>query len=57
MKATSKMIDTIWIFEKEAEKLHDNTPMYEGVIIEYIHQVKVGFELDVELPVQWKPAS
>lgn len=41
MRATSKLVETIWIFEKETEKLFDDTPVYEGVIIEYLHRVKV----------------
>ena len=42
MRATSKMVDTIWVFEKEENKLLDDSPAYEGVIIEYLHKVKVG---------------
>lgn len=41
MRATSKVVETIWIFEKETDKLFDDTPVYEGVIIEYLHRVKV----------------
>lgn len=40
-KVQSKRIETIWIFEKETEKLFDETPLYEGAIIEYLHKVKV----------------
>lgn len=43
MKATSKAVETIWMFEKEASKLHDHTPQWEGVIIEYLHKVTVSF--------------
>ena len=36
------MVDTIWVFEKEEDKLLDDSPAYEGVIIEYLHKVKVN---------------
>ena len=42
MRSTTKMVDTIWIFEKEDDKIMDETPEYEGVIIEYLHKVKVS---------------
>jgi hypothetical protein len=41
MKASSKRVETIWIFEKEASRLYDEEPVWEGVIIEYLHKVKV----------------
>jgi len=41
MRATSKLVETIWIFEKETSRLFDEAPLYEGVIIEYLHRVKV----------------
>lgn len=37
-------METIWIFEKEVSKMYDETPRYEGVIIEYLHKVKVSDE-------------
>ncbi len=42
MRATSKTVDTVWIFEKEVGLEDDTTPLYEGVIIEYLHKVKVS---------------
>lgn len=41
-KAQSKRVETIWIFEKDSSKLFDETPIYEGAIIEYLHKVKVS---------------
>ncbi|KAI0212122.1 hypothetical protein LSAT2_003013 [Lamellibrachia satsuma] len=41
MKSRSMTINTMWIFEKEAHKLGDTTPRYEGVVLEYRHQVEV----------------
>ena len=34
-------IDTVWMFEKDAN-LSDTTPRYEGVVLEYRHQVEVS---------------
>jgi len=42
MRATSKVVETVWIFEKETSKLFDDTPTYEGVIIEYLHRIEVS---------------
>lgn len=41
MKSVSSTIDTLWIFEKEATKVNNTAPEYEGVIVEYLHKVKV----------------
>ena len=41
MKATTKAVEAIWIFEKEARKFNDDTPQWEGVIVEYLHKVRV----------------
>ena len=41
MKQHSRNIDTMWLFEKEDSKMDDLTAQYEGVIIEYLHKVKV----------------
>ena len=32
-------VNSTWIFEKEASKVEDSTPLYEGIIIEYYHKV------------------
>ncbi len=40
MKTSSRLIDSIWIFEKEESLIDNQTPQYEGVIIEYLHKVK-----------------
>jgi len=42
MRATSKIVETVWIFEKETTRLFDDTPIYEGVIIEYLHRIEVS---------------
>ena len=34
-------VNSIWFFEKEASKLEDPTPIFEGVIIEYFHKVSI----------------
>ena len=36
-------VNSIWFFEKEVSKLQDLTPIYDGVIIEYIHKVRKGY--------------
>ncbi|ELT97862.1 hypothetical protein CAPTEDRAFT_224889 [Capitella teleta] len=55
MKASSKTVETIWIFEKEANKLYAEEPEYEGVIIEYLHKVKKGLD-NKEVPCKdWRP--
>ena len=41
MKSEHSTIDTLWIFEKEVSRLNDTTPQYEGVIVEYLHKIKV----------------
>ena len=33
--------NSVWFFEKEFSRMQDPTPVYEGVIIEYQHTVKV----------------
>ena len=40
-KTTLKLIDMLWIFEKEKSKLEDSEPRYEGVVVEYLHKIKV----------------
>ncbi|EDO47314.1 predicted protein [Nematostella vectensis] len=35
--------NSVWFFEKESARASDPTPVYEGVIIEYKHTVKIGF--------------
>jgi len=42
MRSTSKVVETVWIFEKDTSSLFDDTPIYEGVIIEYLHRVEVS---------------
>jgi len=42
IRATSKVVETVWIFEKETSRLFDDTPIYEGVIIEYLHRLEVS---------------
>ena len=42
MRSTSKVVETVWIFEKDTSNLFDDTPIYEGVIIEYLHRVEVS---------------
>jgi len=41
-RCTSKLVETVWIFEKDKTTLFDDTPIYEGVIIEYLHRVEVS---------------
>jgi hypothetical protein len=36
----------VWFFEKEAARLNDFNPVYEGAIIEYKHTVKVRSDKD-----------
>ncbi|XP_032222596.1 uncharacterized protein LOC5521606 [Nematostella vectensis] len=36
-------VNAMWFFEKEASRLHDNTPLYEGTIIHFQHQLKQTF--------------
>ena len=33
--------NSIWFFEKETSKLKNNTPTWEGTIVEFKHTVKV----------------
>ena len=42
MKGRSMTIDTVWMFEKDADNLSNTTPRYEGVVLEYRHQVEVS---------------
>ena len=35
-------INTIWFFEKEADNLNDNTPKYEGIIVDYDQKISVS---------------
>ncbi|XP_068725152.1 uncharacterized protein [Montipora capricornis] len=35
--------NSVWFFEKEFCRVQDPTPVYEGIIIEYQHTVKMGF--------------
>jgi len=42
MRSTSKVVETVWIFEKDTSRLFDDTPVFEGVIIEYLHRVQVS---------------
>lgn len=54
MRATSKVVETVWIFEKETSRLFDDTPIFEGVIIEYLHRIEMT--LDKEQPCRdWRP--
>ena len=46
MTQRSKTFVAIWFFEKRTAELEDCTPRYEGVIIEYKHKVKVGYDLN-----------
>ena len=41
MTSAVRYVDTVWIFEKDQDKLDDTTPRYEGVILEYLHKIKV----------------
>ena len=41
--STASSMNSIWFFEKEASRLQDPTPVYEGTVLEYYHQVSVGF--------------
>ena len=44
----------MWFFEKEASKLEDMTPVYEGTVIEYLHKVqKVGRNGGTKLKTDW----
>jgi len=45
MRSSSKVVETVWIFEKDASRLFDDTPIYEGVIIEYLHRVEVSHKI------------
>ncbi|XP_031563995.1 uncharacterized protein LOC116299477 [Actinia tenebrosa] len=46
--------NSIWFFEKEALRLNDPTPVYEGTIIEYKHTVKIGF-FQTKAKGDWAP--
>ena len=41
--STAASMNSIWFFEKEASKLEDMTPTYQGTVLEYIHKVSMGF--------------
>jgi len=41
MKGRSLTVDTVWIFEKTVDRLADPRPHFEGVVLEYRHQVEV----------------
>jgi len=45
MRSSSKVVETVWIFEKDASRLFDDTPIYEGVILEYLHRVEVSHKI------------
>ena len=35
-------MNTIWFFEKEADNMNDNTPKYEGIIVDYDQKISVS---------------
>ena len=45
-------MNAIWFFEKDASKLDNMTPLYEGAILEYFHKVSVGFR-GVKVKTDW----
>lgn len=46
--------NSVWFFEKETSKLQDTTPVYEGTVIEYFHEVSTGFGSPT-LKTDWSP--
>lgn len=45
-------MNAIWFFEKDASKLDDMTPIYEGAVVEYFHKISLGFR-SVKVKTDW----
>ncbi|CAH1777048.1 unnamed protein product, partial [Owenia fusiformis] len=47
-------LNSIWWFEKENSRLNDTTPLYQGAIIPYAHEISAGFG-SVNAKSSWTP--
>ena len=53
--SATQAFNSVWFFEKEASRIDDPRPVYEGTVIEYEHMTEFGFaKLQLqESTVQW----
>ena len=53
--SATQAFNSVWFFEKEASRIDDPRPVYEGTVIEYEHMIEFGFaKLQLrESTVQW----
>ncbi|XP_064609719.1 uncharacterized protein LOC135473764 [Liolophura sinensis] len=54
MPTTGMSMNTIWFFEKEADRVNDITPVYEGCIVEYYLKIQPGLG-QVVASANWAP--
>ena len=50
--SASQALNSVWFFEKEASRINDPRPVYEGTVIEYEHRIEAGFA-QVHATPQW----
>ena len=41
--SATQALNSVWFFEKEASRIDDPRPVYEGTVIEYEHMIEFGF--------------
>ena len=46
-------VNSVWFFEKEASRVNDPSPVYEGTVIEYEHKLSAGLT-SISAPPQWE---
>ena len=53
--SATQALNSVWFFEKEASRIDDPRPVYEGTVIEYEHVIELGFgKLHLQAyPAQW----
>ena len=44
-------VNSVWFFEKEASRVNDPSPVYEGTVIEYEHKLSAGLT-SISVPPQ-----
>lgn len=50
--SATQSLNSVWFFEKDASRINDPSPVYEGTVIEYEHRIESGFT-QVNAPPQW----
>ena len=50
--SATQALNSVWFFEKEASRINDPSPIYQGTVIEYEHKIEAGFG-QVYAPPQW----